>query len=271
MPEGPEILYTSIYLKKYLKNSQIETIKSFTDKPAIIPKDYIGIVEDIGCKGKLFWIKVTGKEKSYYIDIHYGITGWLQEKKPEKNIKFEFVIKNKNNDYKYLYMEDTRRFSKVQINTQAQHDKLVNKLGVDLLSSNFTLENFKKIIKSKSTILAALLLKQEIFCGIGNYIKNEAIHLTNLKIKVKTNELTDDQIVKLYNNILFISYSTLIELLEFKNLKNILNKEITDLIPKKIEVPYVFKVYSRETTIDGKKVYKIKVAGRDSYCIKENC
>ena len=42
MPEGPEILYTNIYLKKFLKNAQIETIKSFTDKPAIIPKDYIG-------------------------------------------------------------------------------------------------------------------------------------------------------------------------------------------------------------------------------------
>ena len=64
MPEGPEILYTNIYLKKYLKNTQVETIKSYTDKPAIIPKDYIGIVEDIGCKGKLFWIKVSGKEKS---------------------------------------------------------------------------------------------------------------------------------------------------------------------------------------------------------------
>ena len=73
----------------------------------------------------------------------------------------------------------------------------------DIFSSNFTLDNFKTIIKSKSTILAALLLKQEIFCGIGNYIKNEALHLTNLNIKVKTNELTDIQITKLYNYILF--------------------------------------------------------------------
>jgi formamidopyrimidine-DNA glycosylase len=270
MPEGPEILYTSLFLKKYLKNSQIETINSFTDKPAIIPKDYIGIVEDVGCKGKLFWIKVSGKEKSYFIDIHYGITGWFKEVKPEKNIKFEFVIK-KNNTYKYLYMEDIRRFSKVQIHTQIQHDNLVNKLGIDIFSSNFTLDNFKIIIKSKSTMVAALLLKQEVFCGIGNYIKNEALHLTNLNIKVKTNELTDNQITKLYNNILFVAYSTLIELLEDKNLTKLLNKEIKDLMPKKIEIPYIFKIYSRETTIDGKKVYKIKVAGRDSYCIKQNC
>ena len=126
MPEGPEILYTNIYLKKLLKNTQIETIKSFTDKPAIIPKDYIGEVEDVGCKGKLFWIKVSGKEKSYYIDIHYGITGWLEEEKPEKNIKFEFVIK-KNNNYKYLYMEDKRRFSKVQIHTQTQPTEQITK------------------------------------------------------------------------------------------------------------------------------------------------
>ncbi len=270
MPEGPEILYTNIYLKKYLKNSQIETIKSVTDKPVIIPKDYIGVVEDIDCKGKLFWIKVSGKEKSYYIDIHYGITGWLEEVKPEKNIKFELVIK-KNNNYKYLYMEDRRRFSKIQIHTQIQHDNLVKKLGINIFSSNFTLDNFKTIIKNKSTILAALLLKQEIFCGIGNYIKNEALHLTNLNIKVKTNELTDIQITKLYNNILFVAYSTLMELLDNQNLTKLLNKEIKNLMPTVLEIPYIYKIYSRDTTIDGKKVYKIKVAGRDSYCIKQNC
>jgi formamidopyrimidine-DNA glycosylase len=271
MPEGPEILYTNIYLKKYLKNTQIEKINSFTDKPAIIPKDYIGIVEDVGCKGKLFWLKVTGKEKSYYIDIHYGITGWLQEKKPEKNIKFEFVIKNKNNNYKYLYMEDTRRFSKVQIHTQAQHDKLVNKLGLDLFSSNFKLDNFKKIIKSKSTILAALLLKQEIFCGIGNYIKNEAIHLTNLNIKIKTNQLSVNQINKLYENILFVAYSNMLELLNYDKLNKLLDNNIKKLIPTKLEIPYTYKIYNREFTTEGQKVFKIKVSGRDSYCIKENC
>ena len=61
------------------------------------------------------------------------------------------------------------------------------------------------------------------------------------------------------------------ELLEYNNLTKLLNKEIKNLMPQKLEIPYIYKIYSRDTTIDGKKVYKIKVAGRDSYCIKQNC
>ena len=272
MPEGPEILYTNLYLKKFLKNSKIENIISYTDKPAIIPKDYIGIVEDIGSKGKQFWIKVSGKNMSYYIDIHYGITGWLYPEKPEKNIKFTFVIKNlKNDNYKYLYMNDIRRFSKIKINTEDQHNKLISKLGIDIFSKDFTLEIFKNIILNRSMMLASLLMKQYIFCGIGNYIKNEAMYLINLNIKIKTNKLSDYQINKLYENIKFVAYSNLLEQLNNYNLEKLLNNDIKKLIPPKLEIPYTYKIYNREFTSDGKKVFKIKVAGRDSYCIKDNC
>lgn len=273
MPEGPEILYTCLYLKKFLKNCQIEDIQSFTDKPAVIPKnDYIGVVEDISCKGKSFWIKVSGKDKSYYIDIHYSITGWLYPEKPEKNIKFTLVIKNlENNTYKYLYMDDRRRFSTIKVNNEEQHNKVISKLGIDIFSTDFTLEKFKKIIQEKSTILASILMKQEIFCGIGNYIKNEAMHLTNLAIKIKTNQLSIVQINKLYENILFVAYSNMLELLNYNKLNKLLDNNIKKLIPTKLEIPYNYKIYNREFTTDGQKVFKIKVSGRDSYCIKDNC
>jgi len=179
MPEGPEILYTNIYLKKLLKNTQIETIKSFTDKPAIIPKDYIGEVEDIGCKGKLFWIKVSGKEKSYYIDIHYGITGWLEEEKPEKNIKFELEkekLNNLINKKKILIIENDcendcvndidnnndnvcNNDKESNINNEDELDKDIN------IEGNYVnKENIKKIIKNFKkkgiTILETLNEKQ---------------------------------------------------------------------------------------------------------------
>ena len=50
-----------------------------------------------------------------------------------------------------------------------------------------------------------------------------------------------------------------------------LDKSKTSHMPKNLEIPYKFKIYKRETTIDGKKVYKIKVGSRDTYCIKELC
>ena len=273
MPEGPEILYFSVLLKKKLKNYKFKEIKSFTNKPIIIPTDWDGDILDVDCKGKLLWFYVSGKNNNnFYMHIHYGITGWFRFDKPESNIKFEFVFEKENlNKELNMYMEDKRRFSKINIYTQEQHEKIINKLGIDLFSNQFTQKNFKDIIKNKNTLIAALLLKQEIFCGIGNYIKNEALYMGRLNVKIKTSELTDEQINTLYSDILFISYSNLMEMLSDSKIQKYLPKYKQSYIPKKLEIPYKYKIYGREKTLDDKPVIKIKVAGRDTYCIKELC
>lgn len=270
MPEGPELLYFATLFKKKLKDAAIYDIKSFTDKPAILPKDYEGKILSVNCKGKLLWFRVTGKSQDYYIHIHYGISGWLTFDLPEKNIKFEFNIRKKDKEVT-MYMEDQRRFSKVKIYNLKEHDKIIGELGIDIFTPEFTEEKFKDTIKNKNMILAAFLLNQHIFCGIGNYIKNESIYMTNLRVKIKTSDLTDEQISKLYKNILFVSYSTLIEMLRDSKAEKYLDpiKKMNE--PKKLEIPYVYKIYSRDKTSNGDIVFKIKVAGRDSYCIKELC
>lgn len=282
MPEGPEIAYFSVFLKKKLKNYKLTKINSFTDKPVILPKESMwdGTIIDVESKGKLLWLYIKGKKHNFYMHIHYGITGWLTFDKPKSYIKFELVFtkeklnekpNEKSNKQTSLYMEDKRRFSKISICTEEQHNKIINKLGIDLFSSQFTLEQFKNIIKSKNTMLAALLLKQDIFCGIGNYIKNEVLYMGKLNVKIKTSELVDEQIDKLYNDILFVGYSNLIEMLTDSKIVKYLDKSKTTYMPSKLEIPYGYKIYGREITSDGKKVLKIKVAGRDTYCVKELC
>jgi formamidopyrimidine-DNA glycosylase len=272
MPEGPEITYFSVFLKKKLKNYKLNEIKSFTDKPVILPKDWEGDIIDVSSKGKLLWLYIKGKTHNFYMHIHYGITGWLSFDKPQSNIKFELLFSNeKLGKETILYMEDKRRFSKINVYNEGEHSKIINRLGIDLFSDKFTLEQFKNIIKSKNTMLAALLLKQDIFCGIGNYIKNEVLYMGKLKVTIKTSELTDEQINKLYSHILLVGYSNLIEMLTDSKIEKYLSKSKTTFMPKKLEIPYEYKIYSRETTSDGNKVLKIKVAGRDTYCIKELC
>ena len=275
MPEGPETLYWSVLLNKKLASKyKFDEIKSFTDKPIIVPKDWEGKIEDSGCKGKLLWLVVSsnGGDKKYYMHIHYGLTGWLTFEKPESYIKFEFVLSNlKNKKQINLYMEDKRRFSKIGIYTEQQHQKIISKLGVDIFENNFTLEYFKNIINKKDTLVAPLMLKQEIFCGIGNYIKNEVMYMCKLKAKIKTSELDENIIKQLYNDILFVAYSNLVQMLKDTNILKYIPKSKSSNMPKKLEVPYEYKIYGRETTLDGKKVLKIKVGGRDSYCTKELC
>lgn len=275
MPEGPEILYWQVLLEKKLAlKYKFESINSYTNKPIIIPKDFEGKILSVGCKGKLLWIEVssTNKEKKYYMHIHYGITGWIQFEKPESYIKFEFILKNIKTEEKLnLFVEDKRRFSKIFIYDEKQHIKTINKLGIDIFENSFSFNNFKTIINNKDTMVAPLLLKQEIFCGIGNYIKNEVMYISKLKAKIKTSELNDEQIKELYTNILFVSYSNLVEMLKNTKILKYLDKSKSMYMPKKLEIPYEYKIYGREITFDGKKVFKIKVGGRDTYCVKELC
>ena len=162
-------------------------------------------------------------------------------------------------------MEDRRRFSKIQIHTEKEHNLLVDKLGVDILDPNkFTLEYFLQTIKSKKSLLLTTLLKQEYFAGLGNYIKNEAVYLSNINVYSKTNELTDVEITKLYKNILFVSYSSLLTLLTETGITtNITNTNIKI----KLEIPYNYRIYGQTKTSDNKKVYKKKIGGRDTYTI----
>ena len=178
-------------------------------------------------------------------------------------------------DYSFKFKILDLKYFKVKVNSYGfeYNDDATFKLwlDVDIFDVDFTLDYFTKIIKSKDTLVAPFLLKQEIFSGIGNYIKNEVLYMGKLKVTVKTSELTDEQIDKLYLDILLVGYSNLIEMLTDSKIVKYLDKSKTTYMPKKLEIPYEYKIYSREFTLDGKKVLKIKVAGRDTYCIKELC
>lgn len=277
MPEGPEILYSSILINKLIKKYTFSDITSFSNKEVVVPeqfKNISGKVIDVKCKGKLLWIELenTGDDGNIFIHIHYGLTGWLVDTDPGNFIKYKLSFTKKSKDKtktKTLFMKDKRRFSKIHFLTKIEHIKAIDKLGLDIFSKDFTKKDFKKLIQSKKVILASFIMDQKIICGIGNYIKNDALFLTKLNVSVKTSELSELQIKNLYKNILFICYSKLMTHLDEYNMIKYLpqNKELNK--PKKLEIPYKFKVYGQSETIDGEKIIKVTVGGRDSYSTKE--
>jgi hypothetical protein len=64
-----------------------------------------------------------------------------------------------------------------------------------------------------------------------------------------------------------VSYSSLKEQLDSKNMFNKLEPKYTHNIPTILEVPYNYKIYKQSYTPDGKPVKKIQVAGRDTYIV----
>lgn len=269
MPEGPEILFFSTFLKNKFITTKISNIKFNTKETIIIPEDFEGTVCDIYSKGKLLYIKVSStiQNKYYYIHIHLGISGWILFKEPTNFVKYEFKLTTKEGNEFNILIEDKTRLSKMHIYNEKEHNEKLNKLGIDIFTSNFTLDKFESVIKSKNMILASFLLKQEIFCGIGNYIKNEVLYLGKLDINIKSQALSKIQITELYKNILFVAYSCLIEQLKNSDIDKFLASEYKINMPNDIEIPYNYRIYGMDTTSDGKPINKVKVGGRDTYYV----
>ena len=181
-----------------------------------------------------------------------------------------------NNFKMFLKDSDYRKLAKVVILNKQEHEIIINDLGISIFNPDFTLNNFKAIIKSSKTILSSFLMNPHNISGIGNYINNEIFYLTELlPVKIKTNQLTDSQINKLYNNILFVSYSVLMtHLRQHNDLKKVgitLTNPIFANLPNNIEVPYEYKIYKRKIAKNGETVTEIKVNGRNTYCVEEQC
>jgi formamidopyrimidine-DNA glycosylase len=272
MPEGPEILYFCVLLSKKIRGWRFVEIKFNTNKKSEIPEDIEGEIEEIGCKGKLLWMVLSSKEKNkkYYMHIHFGISGWIEFVRPEKNIKYEIRVERGGEEIE-LYMEDMRRFSKIKIVDEEEHDRIIGELGASIFTEEFSEEYFRKMIKSRKTYVASLIMEQKMIAGIGNYIKNEAIYMSKLGGRVKSDELEEEEIRELYKNIKYVAYSSLMEQLKSKRLEREYKERYERYEknrPEKIEIPYRYRIYGREKTDDGKRVKKIKVAGRDSYVVE---
>lgn len=257
MPEGPELKFLSIYYKK-LEGQFFNSIESNTKSTVKIPQK--SKIENIYSYGKYLIIKT----KNYYVIIHLGITGWLVEEQP-KIYKYIFNIGNEK-----IYLKDRRRFSKVWIIKNEEDLKgFMSKLGVDILSKEFTLDYFENILISKKKMLCSLLLDQKYFAGLGNYIKNDALYLTGLHPDIKSNSknLNKTLIKKLYENIRFIAFSSLMSQCKYNKLK--IPVEIKKISPKKLEIPYHFRVYERESTNKDEVITYLKQhCGRRTYYVK---
>lgn len=173
--------------------------------------DMYGIVTKVDCLGKFIYI---GFANNYYIWNTLGMTGYWSLIK-EKHSALEVTLQDESHNETRAYFTDPRRFGTIKF---VYGDKaLASKLslfGMDLLNlSNVRLDrisrkNVNKVTKSKKTI-AQLLMDQNIFAGVGNYIKSEALFLSKISPWRLGNEISEQEyllLVKSIRKIMLASY-----------------------------------------------------------------
>jgi formamidopyrimidine-DNA glycosylase len=254
MPEAAEIFYLKELIKSKINNNIFEQIISNTKTKVVLPKH--SKVINCDTKGKLMWIQT----EDYYVHLHMMISGWLVFEEP-KICKYEFIFNNMS-----IYLDDTRRFSKVDVITsEKKHQDIINKLGLDFLKNEVSQDQFINILSNSKKNISALFLDQTIFCGIGNYIRNEVLYMVKLHPMTISNKINEVDIIKLYKKIKYVMFSNLYELMNEHKLP--ISKFITQISPETLQVPYKYRVYGKTKDKFGNNIIKKKIAGRWAYYV----
>lgn len=112
-----------------------------------------------------------------YLEAHLGMTGSLHRFDPGYDeAKYDhFALKS---DQTVLVFRDPRQFGKLKLH-DSEPDRLPewwSDLPPEPHAEAFTREHFDEILSSrKGSVLKALLLKQELFPGVGNWMADEIL------------------------------------------------------------------------------------------------
>ncbi|NBO24344.1 MAG: Fpg/Nei family DNA glycosylase [Chlamydiae bacterium] len=114
--------------------------------------------------------------KNIWLGIHLGMTGRLENRPPnQKSVKHDQLIL-KTNTGRQLVFNDPRQFGLVQIYQGEGVPPWWAKLPPAILSRNFKEKDVTDFLKrKKNSPIKAVLLMQEKFPGIGNWMADEIL------------------------------------------------------------------------------------------------
>ena len=221
MPEGPEVKIASTYFNIFFKNShkiQFETLteyyeEKYTDVFLHI-KNNLHQYSPSYTIGKNIFIDL---EDNTVFNFHLGMTGgWSSGF--VKHCHFRVF-----NHSKELFFRDVRKFGKMRIITKQEilnkhHEKF------DLLHNNYNFKKHLELLSSKISsrkTTCSVLMNQQYFPGVGNYIKSEALFAAKIHPEEKWQNLTKREksnLIMQIKNIMTKSYQHGgAELRDFKN------------------------------------------------------
>ena len=241
MPEGPEVRIMSDHFNDILVGKLVVTIECIS-QPYI--EKYGTLVDELQsffplrikptfCVGKATFLELN---KNYYFSYHLGMTGFWSLHKS----KHAHLCLTTDKDLKF-YFHDTRRFGNIKLISKSVFLQKFNPFG-DLLQKNSDPKGYASFLysncKSNSEV-CKILLNQNYFPGVGNYLKSEILYVSKIHPHRKWNDLSLKEVVELCLNtklMLKKSYTSGgAQLRDFKNPKNsndlhllIYGREVTD-------------------------------------------
>jgi formamidopyrimidine-DNA glycosylase len=156
-------------------------------------------------RGKqMLFVAKPRKGKRAWLGIHLGMTGQLRVEKPGfvPSKHDHLVLRQK---MQVLVFQDTRMFGRIQFSVGADLPGWWAKLAPDLMSKEFTVKALGDFLKRRARApLKAVLLMQERFPGIGNWMADEILWRAEIHPKQPAGSLDAARVKVLYREIRWV-------------------------------------------------------------------
>lgn len=260
IPEGVEVKISSELVKPLVENKMVTKIlvggegryknkdpEGLVDFNKIIANSNV-TVDKVSVKGKFMFWEFSNK---YYMFSTFGMSGqWSPNE--GKHVCLEMRLTDDDGTISHIYFNDPRHFGTVKfVSSRKELLEKLNELGWDPLSQD--LKDYLPFITfefKKSTMpVAQMLMDQNIFAGVGNYIRAEALYLAKISPWRKCNAMTKDEIESLCKTIIEVMQES------YKH-QGATILTYTDAYGAEGKYSSQFKVYGQKTDPDGHKVIK---------------
>jgi formamidopyrimidine-DNA glycosylase len=129
---------------------------------------------EISRRGKFIVFSLT----DYSLLVHLRMTGKFlisfEDTLPTSHERVRLYL----SDGRILRYEDQRKFGKWHLTNEPQN--ILNQIGLEPLSTSFTLDAFKNLLQGKKRQIKPFLLDQKFVAGIGNIYVDEALWLAKI-------------------------------------------------------------------------------------------
>jgi len=206
MAELPEIYQLSKQMNQCLMGKQIEHLEIVQEKccnvseQEFVSKVKMSKVKGVRNKGKWIVISLSNGEN---ILISLGMGGDLLyfTSANQSQEKYQFLLKFQDGtgfSIKFWW------FGKVYLANEQQlkEEKNIKDIALTPFDDEFTYEYFRSLFNGKKAGIKSFLLNQKNVGGIGNMYIHDILFKSGLHPNKKVSELSEEELKKLYDNIL---------------------------------------------------------------------
>ena len=193
MPELPEVETTRRGISPYIEGQRIKkiTIRNYSLRWPIP-----ATLSEILNQQQIHKISRRAKYLLFHCDdgtliLHLGMSGSLRILESDENVnKHDHVDITVDNGYLLRYT-DPRRFGAILWTSEpiSEH-ALLNHLGPEPLSDDFTAEYFSIKAKTRKISIKKFIMDGKIVVGVGNIYASEALHLARINPKILAKDLS---------------------------------------------------------------------------------